>query len=65
MRVKTCQREQPSIRAASSNSSGTSSKAPIITQTTMGSVMTRWDRMMAAYVSIHPSHWKRMKKGTT
>src|ERR1700746_846291 len=43
--------EQPSMRAASSRSAGTSSKKPIITQMMMGSPTIRWVRMRAPKVS--------------
>ena len=47
MRRKAAQCVHPSIRADSMRSPGTSSKKPIITQSTRGSATMRWVRISA------------------
>ena len=60
---KACQMVAPSTSAASSNSPGSPSKKEIITQTTMGTVMTRWVTTMGKSVPVSSSHWNSRNIG--
>lgn len=53
----------PSMRAASSRSTGRPSKCPIITQTTIGTVITRWLMMIGVSVPVMPSSWNSRNSG--
>ncbi len=58
-----CQIVAPSTSAASSSSPGSPSKKPIITQTTIGTVMTRWVITSGVRVPIMPIHWNSRNRG--
>ena len=60
---KACHRLAPSISAASSSSAGRPSKKLIITQTTIGTVITRWMMISGYSVPVSPSARNRMNSG--
>ncbi len=59
-----CQIVAPSTSAASSSSAGSPSKNPIITYTTIGTVMTRWVITIGSSVPVMSSHWNSRNSGT-
>ena len=60
---KACQVVAPSMRAASSSSIGTFSKYPIMIQTMIGMVITRWVMTSAVIVPTSPVIWNSRKSG--
>ena len=55
MRRNAWVRDAPSIHAASSRSFGMSSMNPIMIHTPKGIVITRWERMIPAWVLSRPT----------